>query len=239
MSDALLMAGALVAADREVSRTVPVDDVHARRYVHRGLGDRAVVRLSAAKLAAGDDVEMKLLGFGDAEDLGVVGKRRQQVLGFPAWALVHEPKKAKYALEVVEELRKHARVAKTKPGNAKAGFDAIGKRLAQTVPRFLPSYWEEVGRAYAAAGAVSYAGQAFEKAREAERVYALEIDEDHRREAFLEFALFGALSNKTLGAYAQELTASRSPEDAYHHYYELAVRRTLVVCRRGRRWGRS
>ena len=214
----VLAAGGLLAPDAKSPAKEPVDDVGARAYRHAALPGRVVVRLSPENLQKGDDLEMDVLGFGAAEERGTVGKRRRRALGFPAWALVHDPKNARYALDLVKDLKKAARKARSKPGHAKEAIDALGETLGRSVPQFLPSFYEEVGRAFVEADAHSYAAQYFEKAREAERVHALDIDEDVRRDAFLEFALAGAVAIKSLTAYAKDLEKSRTPEIAYAQF---------------------
>lgn len=225
--ESLLDAGAILPKSTKVPKGQPVDEVEARAYQHPAFGDAPVVRLVASNQAQGTDLEMGLLGFGDGKAVAKIGRRRRQALGFPGWALVHDPKNAKYALEVVKEFKRHIRRAKSKPGHAKDGIDAIGKKLGRSVPQFLPSFYEEAGRGFIVFGNLNYAATCFGKAREAEGVHALKVDEDHRRESFLEFALAGAVTNKSLADYAKELGASNKPDLAYQHFRELCVKRTL------------
>jgi hypothetical protein len=119
-------------------------------------------------------------------------------LGFPASAILADPPNAGYALAVVKEMERFARMAKSKPGNATDGFEGIARRLARTVPHFLPSLYEQAGRAFLEAGASAQAAAEFGRAREAERTYALPVDESQRRQSFLEFALAGALTAKSV-----------------------------------------
>ena len=223
----VLKAGGLVPAGAKLGKDEAVDTVVARAYEHPVLPGRKVVRLTAQSVAAGDDLEMSVLGFGKPEDRGAVGKERKRPLGFPGWCLVHDPKNARYALDVVGELKKHARKAKSKPGHAKDGIDAIAEKLGKTVPHFLPSFYEEAGRAFIEHGAQSYAATMFAKAREAEAVHALDVDEQHRIVAFLEFALAGAVTTKALTEYAKQLAEHHAPKDAYAHFRQLCVQRTL------------
>jgi hypothetical protein len=225
--DVALAAGAFLLPTASVSESVPVDRVGARTYRHPALRERAVVRLTPEVLAPGEDRVMDFLGFGSAEERARVALRRRRALGFPGWALVNDPDRASFALEVVKELKKHARRAASKPGFAKEGFDAIGERLGRSVPHFLPPFYEEVGRAFLEVGSPTFAAQAFNKAREAERVHALPVDEDQRRQAFVDFALAGALTVKAISTYARELEKSYEPEVAYKHFRELCIRRTL------------
>ncbi len=187
----------------------------AHTYEHPALAGRVVVRLSPAAVAAGTDAEMDALGFekkGAVEDLGLV---RYRSLGFPAWPLVHDPKKARFALEVTQDFRKAKKKAASKPGHAREAFEEIGKRLGRTVPHFLPSFWEEAARVLADEGSIPMAAQCFEKAREAERAHKLKVDADERDAVFLEFALLGALSAKTLSAYGKDLESKEGAKDAY------------------------
>lgn len=224
---AILAAGGVLALDQSPSGPTPADVVEARSYQHPALKDRAIVRVVASNLARGVDLEMETIGFARGETTIEVGRERRRALGFPGWALVHDPKNARFALEVVRDLKKAARRAKSKPGHAKEAIDAIAETLHKSVPGFLPSFYEETGRAFLEADAHSYAAQYFEKAREAERVHALVIDEDTRRDAFLEFALAGAVSIKSLSAYAKDLEKSREPKEAYAQFRRLCVQRTL------------
>ena len=222
-----LAAGGLVPANAKLAKDAHVDTVVARAYAHPVLPGRTVVRLTAATVAAGDDLEMATLGFGAGEDRGVVAKERKRPLGFPGWALVHDPKNARFALDVVKELKKQARKAKSKPGHAKDGFDAIAVKLGKSVPQFLPSFYEEAGRVFIEHGAPAYAATMFGKAREAEATHALEVDEQHRVDGFLEFALAGAVTTKALTQYAKDLADHHEPKLAYAHFRQLCLQRTL------------
>jgi hypothetical protein len=219
-------AGGLIPTDGPTPEKEPLDVVHARAFRHTVLGDRVVVRLTAAALAPGEDAEMNFLGFEAGADLGPVGRQRRRALGFPGWALVNDPERARFALEVVAGLKRALRQAQSKPGNAKIDVDALGDSLSRSVPHFLPSFYEEAGRGFLAAGSTTYAAQYFEKAREAERVHGLRVDEAQRRESILEFALAGAVSIKSLSAYAKDLKLAHEPGEAYAHFRELVVRRT-------------
>ncbi len=222
-----LKAGGMVPANAKLGKTEAVDMVVARAYSHPVLPGRTVIRLTAESVVMGDDLEMATLGFGPGDDRGAVAKERKRPLGFPGWALVHDPKNARYALDVVKEFKKQARKAKSKPGHAKDGIDAIAKQLGKSVPHFLPSFFEEAGRAFIEHGAQSFAAAMFGKAREAEAVHALEVDEQHRVDGFLEFALAGAVTTKALTQYAKELAENHEPAVAYAHFRQLCLQRTL------------
>ncbi|HNH84771.1 MAG TPA: DUF4132 domain-containing protein, partial [Acidobacteriota bacterium] len=222
-----LRAGGLVLVESQVSDKEPVDRVSARTYGHPAMPEETVVRLSADVLSRGDDRVMEVLGFDPPDIKPELALQRRRAIGFPGWALIHDPDRASFALDVVKEMKKHGRLAKSKPGHAKDGFDQIGERLGRSVPHYLPSYYEEVGRIYIELGNQTYAAQAFNKAREAERVHALKIDEAQRQASFLDFALAGALTVKALSQYAKDLLGGFTPEIAYKTFRDLVVKRTL------------
>ena len=224
---ALLKAAGILAPSVAVPAGEPVDTVQARAWRHPALGDRTVVRLVSETLVPGADAEMNALGFSAPTPGPVVGRQRRRAPGFPGWALLNDPKNARYALEVVQDLKKAQRTAQSKPGHARDALIAVGAKLARTTPHFLPSFWEEAGRMFLAVGNHTYAAQSFEKAREAERQFGLAVDEQTRAEAFLEFALAGALAAKSLVAYARSLAESKDKPQAYALFYDLCLRRTL------------
>jgi hypothetical protein len=201
--------------------------VTARTYTHPAIAERVIVRLEPDAVAAGADAEMNALGFADPEVEEDLGQMRYRTLGFPAWALVHDLKKARFALEVTQELRKAKKRAAAKPGHAKEAFDEIGKKLGRTVPHFLPSFWEECGRVLADHGAPALASQCFERARAAARAHKLKVDEEARDAVFVEFALLGAVAAKTLSAYAKDLEKSAGAKDAYRRFRAIVVQRAL------------
>ena len=225
--DELLSAGALLSVKEKVRNESTVDTVSARVYKHPALGNRPVVRLVADNLAAGDDLTMEFLGFAAPEVSGPVAKRQRQALGFPGWAIINDPKHARYALELVKEFKKAVRKSKAKPGHGYDEFVEISKRLGKSVAHFLPSFWEQVGREFIALDNATYASRAFGKAREAEKVHALKVDETLRQDAFLEFALAGAVSIKALTEYGKDLASTHDPVAAWTFFRELCVRRTL------------
>lgn len=223
----LLESGALIPVKSKLKDDSAVDAISARSYQHPALGDRTVVRLSADNLAAGDDLTMDFLGFVAPTVAGPLARRSRQALGFPEWALINDPKHARYALELVKEFKREARRARSKPGHAYDAFLSISDRLGKSVAHFLPSFWEQIGREFIAAGNSTYASRAFGKAREAERTHNLDVDEQIRRDAFLEFALAGCVSAKALTDYGKELQSAHEPAAAWAFMRDLTVRRTL------------
>jgi hypothetical protein len=59
--------------------------------------------LTATATGAAEDLALEYLGF-DAGGSVPVGRVKRQALGFPAWALVHDPANGHHALAVVKEV---------------------------------------------------------------------------------------------------------------------------------------
>jgi len=226
-SSAVISAGGIAAIGAKLAEDQRTSPVTARAYRHPAMDDKLVIRLEPDAVAGGTDAEMAAFGFEAPKVTKALGQVRYRTLGFPAWALVHEPKKAKAALDVTEDMRKAKRLVATKPGHAKDAFEKIAKQLQRTAPQFLPSFWEEVGRVVADQASSTMAAQCFERARQAERAYKLEIDPEDGDAAFVEFALLGALSAKTLSAYAKDLTKSAGGAEAYRRFRAIVVKRAL------------
>ncbi|NED02598.1 hypothetical protein G3I55_13150 [Streptomyces sp. SID6648] len=219
----LLDAGAILPAgttDRD-----DADTLTARTYTHTALGDRAVVRLVPGTLGEAEDLALEFLGLARTAEAPLVGQVRRETLGFPAWALVNDPANGHHALALVKDIERLGRQAKTRAGAAKEGFDELGTRLGRAVPHFLPTYYEQVARLFLQAENATYAASFFGKAREAERVHGLVVDEDRQRAVFLEFALAGALTVKALRQYVRDLVARLAPADAWGQFRRLLVER--------------
>ncbi|MET9804493.1 hypothetical protein [Streptomyces sp. NPDC006368] len=207
-----------------------VDVLTARVYEHPALEGRTVVRLVPEAIGPAEDLSLEYLGFTGGQAAGgqepePVGRVRRQSLGFPAWALVHDPDNGHHALAVVKEMERLSRLVATKPGLAKEGFEEIGVRLDRSVPHFLPTYYEQVARLFLAAESRTYASLFFGKARAAEQRHALAVDEARLREVFLEFAGAGALSGKALREHAKGLAARLSAPAAYEEFRALSLER--------------
>ncbi|MFJ5116596.1 hypothetical protein [Kitasatospora sp. NPDC088548] len=230
-NEKLLDAGAVLPAGTLPGAGQPdsvADVLTARAYTHPVLGERRIVRLVPGALGPAEDLAVDFLGLKPTGEPAEVGQVRQEALGFPAWALVHDPANGHHALALVKEMERLARQAKSKPGNAKDGFEALAVRLGRTVPHFLPTYCEEVGRIFLAQGNQTYAGTFFGKAREAERTHGLAIDEERLRAVFLEFALAGALTVKALRQYVKELSVRLDPLTAWQRFRQLCAERSAA-----------
>ncbi|PSL51744.1 hypothetical protein B0I31_11857 [Saccharothrix carnea] len=221
---ALIAAGAVLPGTADVGEDR--DTVTARHYTHEGLDGQVVVRLVPAVLGRAEDLTCEYLGFEAPSRVAEVGTGKRSALGFPAWALVNDPANAHHALNLVKDVERLARTAKSKAGSAKDGFTRLGDMLGRSAPHFLPTFYEQAGRIFLQHGNTSYAASMFGKAREAEEVHDLAVDPERTREVFLEFAFAGALTAKALSAHAKGLARKHEPEAAYELFFTLCVERT-------------
>lgn len=224
---ATLGAGGIVALGAKLAEDQRASNVTARAYSHPAMDGKTIIRLEPDAVAAGTDAEMAAFGFGEPEVSKPLGQVRFRTLGFPAWALVNEPKKAKAALDVTDEMRKAKRLVQAKPGHAKEAFEKIAKTLSRGTPQFLPSFWEEVGRVVADQASSTMAAQCFERARQAERAYKLKTDPEDTDAVFVEFALLGALAAKSLSQYAKDLAKTAGGKEAYRRFRAIIIKRAL------------
>lgn len=219
----LLDAGAVLSAG--TASGDDVDVLTARTYVHPALDDRRIVRLVPGTLGPAEDLALDFLGLvrdGDAPEIGQV---RREALGFPAWALVNDPANGHHALALVRDIERLDRQARNKPGAAKEGFDQLGTTLGRAVPHFLPTFYEQAARIFLSHENTTYAATFFGKAREAERVHNLPVEEARLRAVFLEFAFAGALTAKALKEYAKDLSRRLEPAAAWAEFRQLCVER--------------
>ncbi|WP_307867805.1 hypothetical protein [Umezawaea beigongshangensis] len=223
--DQLIAAGAVLPAEG-VGPGGDRDTISARSYTHPALDDRVVVRLVPEVLGRAEDLTLEFLGFTEPERATAVGVGRRSALGFPAWALIHDPANAHHALNLVKNVEKLTRTARSKAGSAKDGFLELGAMLGRSAPHFLPTFYEQAGRAFLQHGNVAYAATMFGKAREAEEVHDLVVDPERLREVFLEFAFAGALTAKALSSHAKGLAKKQSTDEAYASFFTLCVERT-------------
>ncbi|MFF5158258.1 hypothetical protein ACFY3N_18805 [Streptomyces sp. NPDC000348] len=222
-SAALLDAGAVLppgTTDRE-----DADVLTVRTYTHTALDARRVVRLVPGTLGEAEDLALDFLGLVREPETREVGQVRRETLGFPAWALVNDPANGHHALALVKDVERLARQAKSRPGTAKEGFEALGERLGRAVPHFLPTFYEQAARVFLQHENTTYAAAFFGKARDAERVHALTVDEERQRAVFLEFAFAGALTVKALKEHVKALAARLTPAEAWAQFRQLTVER--------------
>ncbi|MFG3153321.1 hypothetical protein ACGF7W_14940 [Streptomyces sp. NPDC048219] len=220
---ALLEAGAVLPAGSTAREDA--DALTVRTYAHPALDGRSVVRLVPGTLGDAEDLALDFLGLTREAETPEVGQVRREALGFPAWALVNDPANGHHALALVKDVERLARQAKSRPGTAKEGFEELGERLGRAVPHFLPTFYEQAARIFLQHDNTTYAAAFFGKARDAERVHALAVDEDRQRAVFLEFAFAGALTVKALKQHVKDLTARLDGAHAWDQFRQLTVER--------------
>ncbi len=221
-----LDAGGLVPAKAKCDAAT-TETIVARTYSAAALGQRVVVKLSSDRLVAAEDLAMEYLGFQPQAISPPIAQQHRTALDFAHWALIHQPQQARYALDLVKRMKGAERRAAAKPGHAWDLYAAMADELNKSVRHFLPAFWEQVARSFKSLGNLTYAGRAFNKALEAERVHALEVAREHRRDAVLEFSLGGCLSGKALSDYSKDLAVQFPAQEAYETYRDLLIRRTM------------
>ncbi|WP_404816288.1 DNA-binding protein [Streptomyces thermolineatus] len=217
----LLRAGAVLPPGTAGGgdRAVPV---FTQAYRHPGLDGRTVVRLIAEDRTG--DPRSGFLGLVPEGEPVEVGVGQHRALGFPEWILARHPADGHLAMSLVEEMDEVARTVRSRPKKARAAYESIGERLAGSVPHFLPTFYEQAGRVFLAAGEQSYASMMFVNARKAETAHALPFDEARADAVFLEFALAGAVPAKVLSGYAKGLSSRVPAATAFRHLCGLFVR---------------
>jgi hypothetical protein len=143
---ALLDAGAVLPPGSTAREDA--DSLTVRTYTHPALDGRQVVRLVPGTLGEAEDLALEFLGLAREAEAPEVGQVRRETLGFPAWALVNDPANGHHALALVKDVERLARQAKSRPGAAKEGFEALGERLGRAVPHFLPTFYEQAARVF-------------------------------------------------------------------------------------------
>ncbi|MFS8204137.1 hypothetical protein ACLVWQ_36380 [Streptomyces sp. CWNU-52B] len=220
---ALLDAGAVLPVGTPTGEDA--DTLTVRTYTHPALDGRRTVRLVPGTLGEAEDLALEFLGLTREPQTPEVGQVHRETLGFPAWALVNDPANGHHALALVKDVERLARQAKSRPGTAKEGFEELGERLGRAVPHFLPTFYEQAARVFLEHENTTYAATFFGKAREAERVHALSVDEERQRAVFLEFAFAGALTVKALKEYVKDLAHRLDPATAWAQFRQLCVER--------------
>ncbi|MFJ2264690.1 DNA-binding protein [Streptomyces sp. NPDC087844] len=220
-AEELLRAGALLPPGTTGGgdRAVPM---FTQAYRHPLLDDRTVVRLTSAEQT--EEPPTGFLGLEPEGEPVEVGVGRPKALGFPDWVLVRHPSDSHLAMSLVDEMNKVAKTVASRPKRARAAYEAIGERLAGSVPHFLPTFYEQAGRVFLAADEKAYASQMFVNARKAETAHALPFDEARMDAVFLEFALADAVPTKILSSYAKGLSSRVPAKVAFRHLRGLFVR---------------
>lgn len=196
----------------------------AASYTHRLLPGRSIIRLIPEPLLEAENVTLETFGL-QAAGHAPVGHTLRRAISFPAWPILNDPGNAQHALNLIGDLQRAAKKARTSPGAVRNNIKALEATLDASAPHFLPTFLEEVGRIFLNVGNTSFASQMFTRARAVERRHALLIDEARHQAVMLEFAYAGALSTKEISAEAKSLTERVEPAKAYELFRRLCWER--------------
>ena len=196
--------------------------LRAATFAHAMLPGRNIVKLIPEPPLEAETLALAVSGI-EFKGSTRVGHIQRRGTGFPAWPVLTDPKNARHALNLVADLKRATRLAKSKPGTTKANILALATTLEESAPHFLPTFLEEAARAYLRAGNIPYAAHMFTRAREIERRYAVPIDETRHRDVFLEFAYAGAINHKELTAEASSLSRRLEPAEALERFRTLCI----------------
>lgn len=196
----------------------------AATFTHRLLPERTIVRLVPEPLLEAERAALGVTGL-ELKEQTHVGHVRRRAVGFPEWPILNDPDNAQHALDLVADLKRLSKRARSKPGAVKTEINALADKLDASAPHFLPTFLEEAGRIFLEAGNTSYASQMFTKAREVERRHALLIDEERHRDVMMEFAFAGAVSVKEITAESTHLAERLEPAEAYERFRTLCLER--------------
>ncbi|MFO0923585.1 MAG: hypothetical protein U0905_13985 [Pirellulales bacterium] len=81
------------------------ETIIARSYSAPVLGDRVIIRLTSERLMPAEDLSMEFLGLEGKGISRPIAKQHRTALEFGHWALIHQPKYAKYALDLVKRMK--------------------------------------------------------------------------------------------------------------------------------------
>jgi hypothetical protein len=116
--------------------------VRVRVYRHPALGEREVICLLSDTDGAGADLRAARLGCAPPE-IGppVLAVRRSPLLGYPAWAIVHDPDATEAAWEGLRALNAARRIAVDHP---KRALEALRRHVDEKLPAsHAPAFWLE------------------------------------------------------------------------------------------------
>ena len=165
--EVLLRAGALLPADAPVR----AERISARRY-----GTRRWASGASSVWSRSPSARPRTWRCRRSTSARAAAPRRSRSAGRGGWASRRRrswpiPRTPAFALGVVKEMERYARMAKAKPGNAKDGFERIATRLAASVPALPPVVPRAGGARVPGGQARRRRRRPFGRAREAERAY--------------------------------------------------------------------
>lgn len=116
--------------------------VRVRVYRHPALGEREVICLLSDTGGAGADLRATRLGCAPPEiGTPILTARRSALLGYPAWAVVHDPMATEAAREGLQVLDAARRIAVSRP---KEAWEALRRHVDEKIPAsHAPAFWLE------------------------------------------------------------------------------------------------
>ncbi|MFC5753772.1 hypothetical protein [Actinomadura rugatobispora] len=195
--------------------------VRTRVHRHPALGERPVVRLLADTEAAGADLLASALGCPPPEvGPALLAAARHPLLGYPAWALVHDPDASGAALAGLKVLNEARRAAAGSPQTAfeKLRRHASGGALPAS---HAPAFWLEAATVFGQPGVPASPGA--DLARRC-RALAVPPADRLRKDAGLWHALVrvGMVDGEE---FCRDLAAREDPEAAHEAFREIALHR--------------
>lgn len=152
-----------------------------------------------------------------------IGYTTHQPSSFLAWAVLTDPTNAHHALSLVRELQKARRHADDQAGKVKTRVESVAATMQESVPHFIPAFFEEIARIFHRVNNLNYAKQFFGKARQLETDLNLEVDPERHAAVFSEFAGLGVVSAKVFSLEARRVLALMEPLRAYQHFLALVI----------------
>lgn len=183
-----------------------------------------VVRLVPLPVVKAEQAALELVGLElNHTDMQPVGYAPNRTIGFPAWPMVLDPENSHHALRLVKDLEWVRKSAANQARKVAKKVEELATSLQGSVPHFLPTFYEEVARAYLAVDDQNFAKRFFAKAREVEKTHNIPIDNERHQAAFQEFCAYGAVGPKEMSAEATSATRRMEPERAFNYFSDLLL----------------
>ena len=183
-----------------------------------------VVRLVPQPVIKAEQAALELVGLElNHVDVQQVGYAPNRTIGFPAWPMVIDPENSHHALRLVKDLDWVRKSAANQARKVAKKVEELATSLQGSVPHFLPTFYEEVARAYLAVDDQNFAKRFFAKAREVEKTHNIPIDNDRHQAAFQEFCAYGAVGPKEMSAEATSAAERMKPEQAFTYFSDLLL----------------
>lgn len=183
-----------------------------------------VARLVPQPVVKAEQAALELVGLElNHADVQPVGYAPNRTVGFPAWPMVLDPENAHHAVRLVKDLEWVRKNAANQARKVAKKVEELATSLQGSVPHFLPTFYEEVARAYLAVDDQNFAKRFFAKAREVEKTHNIPIDNERHQAAFQEFCAYGAVGPKEMSAEATSATRRMEPKRAFNYFSDLLL----------------